>query len=266
MRGILNKMSPGLGNCIVSGERTYKWVCKENIYVDALEAKKLFEKEPEDSRGYDLLLTLYQVPVPEKPEWTVLYYQYMENYIRRLNYEERFNRACEVCEHVLKLNPDEEKIGVMYQEAIAGRSPIRKKSVIPYGGAINFSLEAIANDMNRKRRGTYFCDKEIFQQIYLAGENRMHFGIITISNPNPIVREGALSGVYSILKTALMSGDVAARYSSEIIVLLLAAKNYRTAKEAMTRIRDIFYGAYPSGQYGFHAKYREINCKETCNL
>lgn len=118
MRGILNKMSPGLGNCIVSGERTYKWVCKENIYVDALEAKKLFEKEPEDSQGYDLLLTLYQVPVPEKPEWTVLYYQYMENYIRRLNYEERFNRACEVCEHVLKLNPDEEKIGVMYKEAI----------------------------------------------------------------------------------------------------------------------------------------------------
>ena len=258
IRSLLNKISDGLGNCIVSDNSSYKWVTVGDVYIDALEAKAIFEKEERSMDDYDRLLFLYHKPVPERPEWTKMFYDSMESYVKLLIHNEQFNRACEVCEHILKREPDEEVIGVLYQEAIIGRNPIRNKPVIPNGGTMNFSLDAVKNDLSRRWRGAFFCDKNAFRQIYQVGKSQMHFGIITISNPNPIVKEGALAGIYEILKTCLLTGDVATRYSPDIICLLLSGSNYRTAQEAFARIRDLFYAAYPVQYFGFYAKFTDL--------
>lgn len=258
-RQMLNKMSPLLGDCIAVDDHSYCWVANPDIYVDALEAAKLMDQDVCTQQDYERLLELYQGPLVEKPEWQRIYREKMLMYVKWLNQQELYNRACEVCDQVLHVDPEGEEIPVLRQEAQAGCNPFRPEPDGLLSAGINFSLDAVNNDLARKWRGGYFCDMENFRHIYQIGRHQMFFGIITVSNPNPITREGAVSGVWSILHKTLMSGDVATRYSPDIIGVLLNPKHSASISETLMRIENMFYSAFPEDSFGFHAKVRDGN-------
>ena len=258
-RQMLNKMSPLLGDCIAVDDHSYCWVANPDIYVDALEAAKLMDQDVCTQQDYERLLELYQGPLIEKPEWQRIYREKMLMYVKWLNQQELYNRACEVCDQVLHVDPEVEEMQVLRQEAQAGCHPFRMNLEDPLAAGLNFSLDAVNNDLIRKWRGGYFCDMEIFRQIYQIGKQQMCFGIITVTNPNPITREGAVSGVWSILHKTLMSGDVATRYSPDIISVLLPEKHNGSIQETLMRIENMFYSAFPEDSFGFYAKVRDRN-------
>lgn len=277
-RGLLKEIHPDLGDCLKTDNDGYKWICGENVTVDALELADLLEKL-QVKPTVDLLeqlQKLYEGDILEKPEWNQQYLWFTGRYVALLNKHSEYNRAFQVSSKALKLFPTDEKLRILQQEAEAGRKPFQfvkpaeepdadaanriYQGLISEDRAFNFNLDAVHNEMLRKKAGPCFCDYEAFRRMYAMmqqmPQNNMFLAIFTVSGPNAVSREGAMASLNAILRNNLLSGDVVTRFSANITAALLSRRNYDSGMDVVNRVQKLFYATFPDQYYGFYAKVR----------
>ena len=187
-RGLLKEIHPDLGDCLQTDNDGYKWVCGENVTVDALELADLLEKlaAKPSVEMLDQLQKLYEGEIREKPEWNQQYLWYTAKFVSLLNKHGEYNRAYQVSSKALRFYPMDEKLRILQQEAEAGRKPFQfvkpaedpetdgvnriYQGLISEDRAFNFSLDAVHNEMMRKKAGPCFCDYEAFRRRYGHGD------------------------------------------------------------------------------------------------
>lgn len=279
-RGLLKEIHPDLGDCLQTDNDGYKWVCGENVTVDALELADLLEKlaAKPSVEMLDQLQKLYEGEIREKPEWNQQYLWYTAKFVSLLNKHGEYNRAYQVSSKALKFYPMDEKLRILQQEAEAGRKPFQfvkpaedpeidgvnriYQGLISEDRAFNFSLDAVHNEMMRKKAGPCFCDYEAFRRMYVMmqqqPQNNMYLGIFTVSGPNSVSREGAMASLNAILRNNLLSGDVVTQFSANITAALLSRRNYDSGMDVVNRVQKLFYATFPDQYYGFYAKVRPL--------
>ncbi|MBQ6382568.1 MAG: hypothetical protein IJJ42_03070 [Clostridia bacterium] len=279
-RGLLKEIHPDLGDCLQTDNDGYKWVCGENVTVDALELADLLEKlaAKPSVEMLDQLQKLYEGEIREKPEWNQQYLWYTAKFVSLLNKHGEYNRAYQVSSKALRFYPMDEKLRILQQEAEAGRKPFQfvkpaedpetdgvnriYQGLISEDRAFNFSLDAVHNEMMRKKAGPCFCDYEAFRRMYVMmqqqPQNNMFLGIFTVSGPNSVSREGAMASLNAILRNNLLSGDVVTQFSANITAALLSRRNYDSGMDVVNRVQKLFYATFPDQYYGFYAKVRPL--------
>ena len=135
IRALLNGISPGLGNCILSESGGYCWKSAENVSVDALDIIAIFERL-KTAAGIDeiALLTnrlqalyvgdMYQTgdinSGVAQVNW--LHREYIEavlRYVELLKKGEEYNEICEVCRKALLIDDLDEQLHIELMQAMA---------------------------------------------------------------------------------------------------------------------------------------------------
>ena len=134
MRSMLSAISPELGNCIVSGQGTYRWQNQPGISVDALEIIDIFHalnKEVPDEevlRKTDRLLDLFRGDLYLTGDFlggqaiaNWLHNEYLNaiyRMIRILKAGEQYNRICEVCRRAVRIDDLDEQLHIELMQAM----------------------------------------------------------------------------------------------------------------------------------------------------
>lgn len=275
-RGLLKEVHPALAACLIRTDNGYRWALHPEIYIDVLELADLFDELAicMTAEKLDELLKLYSCNLPEKPEWEKLYTDYAVQYASTLNKAGDFQKAYEVCATALKLCPGSELLRILQQEADAGRRPFMQirqdeaeepdklyQGLIPEDKAFIFSLDAMHHQLMQKKTGPYFCDVEAFKKIYslmLELPSNTYLGILTVSGPSSVSREGAMTSLNVILRDNLQGGDIITKFSANITAVLLNGKNYDSGREALNRIQRLFYAVFPEEYFSFFAEIRPL--------
>ena len=135
VRALLNELSDGLGDCIVSTSGGYRWQSGENVTVDVLEVMDLFDClrrdcSPEERREKTArLLDLYQGDLFSTGEArndvvmvNFLHREYLDavfKYVAQLRQEEAYNRICEVCRRAMLIDSLDEQLHIELLQAMA---------------------------------------------------------------------------------------------------------------------------------------------------
>ena len=135
VRALLNELSDGLGDCIVSTSGGYRWQSGENVTVDVLEVMDLFDCLrrdcfPEERREKtERLLDLYQGDLFSTGEArndvvmvNFLHREYLDavfKYVAQLHQEEAYNRICEVCRRAMLIDSLDEQLHIELLQAMA---------------------------------------------------------------------------------------------------------------------------------------------------
>lgn len=117
-------------------------------------------------------------------------------------------------------------------------------------------LEEIRDSM--RPNGAFFCDYQIFRQIYQIETRRLerlgiaeYIMLLTLRRNSKIWKEavvdrGLVEGMDILeesLRNSLRSGDVASRYSTNQFIILLPTCTYESSVKVMERIKKKFYGS-----------------------
>ncbi len=134
MRTMLSQLSPGLGDCIVSGRGTYQWKNLPNVRVDVLEIIDLINKlrkEPptlEHSHMTEGLMDLYRGDLyltgdmmdgMSMCSW--LHNEYLSavyRYIELLRANEEYNRIVDVCRRAIRVDDLDDQLHIELMQAM----------------------------------------------------------------------------------------------------------------------------------------------------
>lgn len=205
-RALLNEISPGLGNCIVCAQGSYRWQSAPGVRVDVIEfdalldalKKKLTDEERKDK--YRQILELYQGDLVQTGElvngviqssW--MHREYLEAmyaYIRLLQAGNDYTEICRVCEQGLRVDelddffrielayaasnasqeriaPDDVQADADQREEMTGAYRELAKS----GLALQEKADQIRQELQDQEHdlaptGPFFCDYSAFKEFY----------------------------------------------------------------------------------------------------
>ena len=131
LRTMLDSISPGFSQCIVSKRGTYSWQENGDIRVDVSEIKELLKQlsdNPSDADKIDQLLELYQgdlyqtgdvLSVTTMSNW--LHNEFLNaiyRYIEVLKKEEDYERICAVCRKAAKVDPLDDQLHIELMQSL----------------------------------------------------------------------------------------------------------------------------------------------------
>lgn len=138
------------------------------------------------------------------------------------------------------------------------------KQIITAGKTLDFSLEAIRNELRENdRRNAYVCEYAVFKEIYnLQMRNLERMGAtmflaIILIRPyddqelDNMRQNSVMNGLLQILRTNLRKGDIITRFAPAMYALLLPKVNYATGNIVLERIKRVFYREYPHSNIVF---------------
>ena len=181
-RGMLNQMSPGLGNCIVSDRGAYHWDRDAGVSVDLLELMDLFDRltqirERADRRSlYPQIISLYKGDLyqtgsleEEAAYAERLHRQYLDavyEYVELLKVDESYNEISSICRTALDIDNFDEKLHIELMKAMVNLNRIsdameqyRHAANITYrylGAEPSESMKEFYIQLNRARKSLKF--------------------------------------------------------------------------------------------------------------
>ena len=153
LRVLMNQITPGLGNCIVSDRGAYHWQCMENMSVDLYEIEAIFQRlgeknvpQEEERQLYTILLEKYAGDLlqhSEQNEWalskaTTLHNKYMAAvyaYIEMLKSNEQYADIVSVCRKALDVDSFDDRLHMELMSALikinrTGEALVQYKHVV----------------------------------------------------------------------------------------------------------------------------------------
>ena len=134
LRATLNAISDGLGESIVSGQGSYRWVRREGVSVDVLDiidiltALKKTSSDEERVQKTERLLKLYEGDLyltgdilsgSAISNW--LHNEYLNavyRYVELLKENEAYNKICEVCKKAIRIDQMDDQLHIALMQAM----------------------------------------------------------------------------------------------------------------------------------------------------
>ncbi len=182
LRTLLNGLSPGLGNCIVSEQNGYRWETQPHVQVDVLELMTLLDElkgslAPENRREkLRRLLKLYAGDLYQTGDlingaslvsW--LHKEYLDavySYIELLKETEEYNEICQVCQDALRVDDLDERIHIELMRAMVSLNRagdamteykrVVRKSRLYYDAEPGEDLQACYQELNEASKTLQF--------------------------------------------------------------------------------------------------------------
>ena len=178
MRTLLNQMSDGLGNCIVSDRGAYHWQSLPGMHIDVLELMNLFdavgeERDPEKQREmYRRIIELYQGDLYQTGDLDgdtgfaqQLHTQYLNSvydFIEVLRKAEDFSAICSACRAALEVDSFDDRLHIELMKAMISMNRT-SDALVQYKHATNLNyrylgtapspeMTAFYQEMNRARQ------------------------------------------------------------------------------------------------------------------
>ncbi len=170
MRTLLNQMSPGLGQCIVSDRGAYHWKSLPNMQIDAIELMNLFdalavERDPEILRGmYQRVIDLYQGDLfqtgdleGDKGFAQQLHNQFLNSiygYIELLRKAEDYNEICAVCRQALEVDSFDDRLHIELMKAMVSMNRT-SDALVQYKHATNMTYRYLGTPPSAEMMAFY---------------------------------------------------------------------------------------------------------------
>ena len=154
MRMLMNQMSDGLGNCIISDRGAYHWQSLPGMRIDVLELMDLFDamavrRDPDELRAmYERVMALYTGDLYQTGDLIgdqgyiqQLHTQYLSAvyaYIELLRKEEKFEEICAVCRTALEVDSFDDRLHIELMKAMIGMNR-SSDALVEYRHATNLS-------------------------------------------------------------------------------------------------------------------------------
>lgn len=154
MRTLLNQMSQGLGQCIVSDRGAYHWKSTPDMHVDAIELMDLFdalavERDPDALREmYQRVIELYQGDLfqtgdldGDKGFAQQLHNQFLSSvygYIELLRKADDYNEICAVCREALEVDSFDDRLHIELMKAMVSMNRT-SDALVQYKHATNLT-------------------------------------------------------------------------------------------------------------------------------
>lgn len=178
MRTLLNQMSDGLGNCIVSDRGAYHWQSLPDMHIDVLELMNLFdavgeERDPEKQREmYRRIIELYQGDLYQTGDLDgdtgfaqQLHTQYLSavyDFIELLRKAEDYGAICSACRAALEVDSFDDRLHIELMKAMISMNRT-SDALVQYKHATNLNyrylgaapspeMTAFYQEMNRARQ------------------------------------------------------------------------------------------------------------------
>lgn len=106
---------------------------------------------------------------------------------------------------------------------------------------------------NKDEKGAFICDYSIFMDIYhlqlrniQRQQQKMFLSLVTVTQSfggefKPMVLDGIMEDLLSVLRICLRKGDTIARYSPSQYAVLLPMLSYSNGNIVINRVKDLFY-------------------------
>ena len=211
LRVLMNQITPGLGNCIVSDRGAYHWQCMENMSVDLYEIEAIFQRlgeknvpQEEERQLYTILLEKYAGDLlqhSEQNEWalskaTTLHNKYMAAvyaYIEMLKSNEQYADIVSVCRKALDVDSFDDRLHMELMSALikinrTGEALVQYKHVVQ----LNYRYLGVQPSEDLQ---------EFYKQIVSAGKT-LDFNLESIRNElrESGDRRGAFVCEYAVFK------------------------------------------------------------------
>ena len=170
MRTLLNQMSDGMGNCIVSDRGAYHWQSLPGMRIDALDLMDLFdqvplERDPQKQRKmYQQILELYQGDLYQTGDLDgdtgfaqQLHTQYLTsvyNYIELLRKAEEYNEICGVCRTALEVDSFDDRLHIELMKAMISMNRT-SDALVQYKHAANMSYRYLGAAPSEQMKAFY---------------------------------------------------------------------------------------------------------------
>ena len=201
MRTLLNQMSPGLGNCIVSDRGAYHWENLPGMKVDALELMDLFdalnvERDPEKQRTmYRRVLELYGGDLYQTGDLNgdtgfaqQLHMQYLTSvygYIELLRKAEDFDDVISICRTALEVDSFDDRLHIELMKAMVSLNRT-SDALVQYKHATNLTyrylgtppspeMMAFYKEMNKARQSLKYNLDAIRRELHNSSLDRGAF-------------------------------------------------------------------------------------------
>lgn len=170
-----------------------------------------------------------------------------------------------------------EKTNKQFYESVGIRHPEKLKetfrALLSEDGKTVMNLENLMEEIreNKMPNGVFFCDYQIFRQIYQMEVRRSerlgiaeHIVLFTLQlKGNTTAVDKMLMGGMELLeqtiRTSLRIGDVASRYSQTQFIVLLPMCTYESAQKVVDRILKKFYRAAGKGSLKVYYELSELS-------
>lgn len=147
------------------------------------------------------------------------------------------------------------------------------KQILNSQNAVETDLAIIKSDLQEacETNGAYYCDYEIFKNIYrLLARSMMrtgqsiHVGLLTLTDQNgDVPDEAVLKGAKEKLKDciiySLRKGDAVASYSPAQFVITLPLTTYENGEMVLRRISERFRAAYGSSRVKVSTRINQVD-------
>ena len=178
MRTLLNQMSDGMGNCIVSDRGAYHWQNTPDMSIDALELMELFDAVTQERDAgkleqiYRRIMELYTGDLYQTGDLDgdagfaqQLHSQYLTSvygYIDLLRKAEQYNEICAVCRTALDVDSFDDRLHIELMKAMISMNRTND-ALVQYKHATNLTyrylgtapsaeMMAFYQEMNRSRQ------------------------------------------------------------------------------------------------------------------
>ncbi len=170
MRTLLNQMSPGLGQCIVSDRGAYHWKSMPNMHIDALELMDLFdalavERDVDMQREmYQRVIDLYQGDLfqtgdldGDKGFAQQLHNQFLTaiyGYIELLRKAEDYNEICAVCREALEVDSFDDRLHIELMKSMVSMNRT-SDALVQYKHATNMTYRYLGTPPSAEMMAFY---------------------------------------------------------------------------------------------------------------
>ena len=201
MRMLMNQMSDGLGNCVISDRGAYHWQSLPGMRIDVLELMDLFDamavrRDPDELRAmYERVMALYTGDLYQTGDLIgdqgyiqQLHTQYLSAvyaYIELLRKEEKFEEICAVCRTALEVDSFDDRLHIELMKAMIGMNR-SSDALVEYRHATNLSyrylgaapskdMSAFYQEMTRSRQSLKFNLEAIRRELHDSSLDRGAF-------------------------------------------------------------------------------------------
>ena len=286
MRTMLNGVSDGLGDCIRAERGGYRWVCPPEMKIDLYEIEDIFailDRRKDDNKQLpqlcSRLMELYTGDLLRnntQVEWALTravslhnrYIAAVNRYVDYLKSQKNYDEIVEVCRRAIDVDPFDDHL---HMELMTGLIETKRtsefyKKIVHAGRDIEFSLEAITEELSRSNNGdgAYVCEYSVFKELFNLQMRNLErlgstifLGVVMVETGDAevmdsILQDNIMTSLRDILQENLRRGDTITRFSPTIFALLLPTVNYNTGNMVMERVKRLFYQAHPNSNITYH--------------
>lgn len=218
----------------------------------------------------------------------------VNRYVEYLKSQKNYEEIVEVCRRAIDVDPFDDHLHmelmtglietkrtsealVQYRHVVhmyyryLGVDPSKEmrefyKKIVHAGRDIEFSLEAITEELSRSNQGegAYVCEYSVFKELFNLQMRNLErlgstifLGVVMVEtgdveSMDSILQDNIMTSLRDILQENLRRGDTITRFSPTIFALLLPTVNYNTGNMVMERVKRLFYQAHPNSNISYH--------------